>query len=115
MSNSPRIVFLCIRWPAHPCDENEIGRAVALRDVGCGFADAAIASQGTTAVIPVGKAPSPRARRSCHSRRNAAITVWREADRQVESPSLIQRSGRFRPRRRGQRWLGVLRLAILSL
>ena len=24
---------------------------------------------------------------------NAAITVWREADRRVENPSLIQRSG----------------------
>ena len=31
MPNSARIVFLCIRWPAHPFDENELGTAVALR------------------------------------------------------------------------------------
>ena len=31
MPNSARIVFLCIRWPAHPFDENEIDTAVALR------------------------------------------------------------------------------------
>ena len=54
------------------------------------------ASSPEVSEVPHQKPTLPRSRLASFShsrRRNAAITVWREADRQVESPSLIQRSG----------------------